>query len=80
MFSEYVEACRQAVESWISGGPEAYDWSPWIEFVIRDIEGESNKQEVSSRGKDLKQKIKSIVHCDVTKNPIIDLESADIGK
>ena len=80
VFSEYVEANREAVKSWIAGSPEAQDWSPWIEFVVHHLEGESNKQKVSSRTEDLKRKIKSVVHCDVTKNPIVDLEPADIGK
>ena len=80
VFSEYIESCRQAVRSWKAGSSEAYNWSPWIEFVVRDLEGESNAQEVLSRAEDLKQKIKSVVHCDVTKNPIVDLESEDIGK
>ena len=80
VFSEYVEANRKAVESWIAGTREAYDWSPWIEFVVRDLEGDSSAQAVLDRTQDLKQKIKSVVPCDVTKDPIVRLESADVGK
>ena len=80
VFSEYVESNRKAVESWIAGSREAYDWSPWIEFVVRDLEGDNNAQAVLERTQDIKRKVKSVVPCDVTKDPIVNLESAEIGK
>ena len=80
VFAEYLDSNRQGVLSWLAGGLEAHDWSPLIKYVVHDLEGDSKSEAVSEREKDMKQKIQSVVCCDVTKNPIVDLESVDVGK
>ena len=80
VFAEYVEANRKAVKSWVAGSPAAYNWSPLVGYVVRNLEGDSDPKAVSGREVELKRKIKSIVHCDATKDPIVDLDAFDIGK
>ncbi|XP_028409883.1 nicotinamide N-methyltransferase-like [Dendronephthya gigantea] len=89
VFSEYTEANRQAVKSWIAGEPDAHDWMPLFE-VISELEQEDKipvestekeKQDtLLHRADELKKKIKSIVPCDVTKTPIVQLEHDDVDK
>ena len=89
VFSEYTEANRQALKSWIAGDPDAYDWTPVIEMVVLELE-QSDKVDcpltdkdkvdmVSNRANELKRKIKSIVPCDVNKTPIVQLHEADVA-
>lgn len=80
VFADYLEANRQALKSWIDGSPTAYNWAPLVEYVVRNLEGKRDPKAVSEREEELKRKIKSIVHCDATKDCIVDLEDSDIGK
>ena len=89
VFAEYTEANRQAVKSWVDGNPEAHDWTPLIELVVLELEAKNadcpagNKDKLASvahRASEIKRKIKSIIPCDVTKNPIVQFESDDVGK
>ena len=80
VFAEYIEANRKAVKSWVAGSPTAYNWSPLVEYVVRNLERNSDPKAVSDREVELKSKIKSIVPCDATKDPIVDLQAFDIDK
>ena len=89
VFAEYTESNRQAVKSWIAGDPEAHDWTPFIEVVLEleqgtsDNESATEKDKVKSvlnRANEVKQKTKSVVPCDVTKSPIVQLDKDDVGK
>ena len=81
VFAEHLGANRKAVKSWIAGSPTAYNWSPLVEYVVRNLERNSDPKAVSDREVELKRKIKSIVYCDVTKDSIIvDLDTFDLGK
>ncbi|XP_028401854.1 nicotinamide N-methyltransferase-like [Dendronephthya gigantea] len=80
VFSEYLECNRRNVLSWLAGDTELRNWSPLIKYVVHDLEGDNNPEAVSEREKDMKQKIQSVVSCDVNQNPIVDLESIDVGK
>ena len=79
VFAEYTEANRQAVKSWVDSNPE----------VVLELEAKNadcpagNKDKLASvahRASEIKRKIKSIIPCDVTKNPIVQFESDDVGK
>ena len=71
--AEYTEANRNAMRLWINGNTDAYDWSPYIKYIVKDLEGNVNKETPSFRMQELKQKIKSIVPGDITKKPIVEL-------
>jgi SAM-dependent methyltransferase len=93
VFAEYAEVNRQAVKSWIAGDPDAYDWMPLIEIAVLELEqgrgiGKSpavprtdkEKLDCVNRANELKRKIKSVVPCDVTKAPIVQLDNDDVAK
>lgn len=89
VFAEYTAANRQAVISWINGDPEAHDWTTLIELVVLEVEvnktyhsvasltDKDRLDAISSRASEVKRKIKCIVPCDVTKTPIIKVDSDD---
>lgn len=80
VFAEYTAANREAVTSWIAGSPKAHKWSTLIKYIVRDIEGEEvDEKIISDREEQVKQNIKSVVACDVAKNPIVDFELVDVG-
>jgi hypothetical protein len=94
VFAEYAEANREAVKSWIAGDAEAHDWTPLIEIAVLELEQgrgivdersetSADKEKldfVQNRADELKRKIKSIVPCDVTKSPIVQLDTDDVAK
>ena len=94
VFSEYTEANREAVKSWIAGDPDAHDWMPLIEIAVLELEQgrgivdersetSADKEKldcVLNRADELKRKIKSIVPCDVNKAPIVQLDTDDVAK
>jgi nicotinamide N-methyltransferase len=92
VFAEYAEVNRQAVKSWIAGDPDAYDWMPLIEIAVLELEQgrgivkspvvrtDEEKLDCVNRANELKRKIKSVVPCDVTKAPIVQLDADDVAK
>ena len=90
VFSEYTEANRQALKSWIAGDSDAFDWTPVIEMVVLELEqsdkavdcplADKDKLDmISNRTDELKRKIKSVVPCDVNKMPIVQLADGDVA-
>jgi hypothetical protein len=45
-----------------------HDWSKFIEYVVRDLEGDVTEGAVEKREKMLREKIKDIIPCDATKS------------
>lgn len=88
VFAEYTEANRKAIKLWIAGDQVVYDWTPFIEMVTLKLERghetvatDKEKLEcVLNRAGELRDKIKSIVPCDITKTPIVQLEHEDVAK
>lgn len=88
VFSEYTEANREAVKSWIAGDPDAHDWTPIFQLAVLELEKGSSVlltekeklYQVQNRVDELKRKLKSVVPCDVFKSSIVELDSDDVGK
>ncbi|CAB4019677.1 nicotinamide N-methyltransferase-like [Paramuricea clavata] len=92
VFAEYAEVNREAVKSWIAGDPDAYDWMPLIEIAVLELEQgrgivespvlrkDKEKLDCVNRANELKRKIKSVIPCDVTKAPIVELGTDDVAK
>ena len=45
-----------------------HDWSKFTEYVVRDLEGDTAKDAVEKREKEMREKIKDIIHCDASKS------------
>ena len=82
-FSDYASTNLKAVEMWRDCDPTAHNWGPYVSYVIKTLEGQHDNvaELVQKRIQDLRSKIKHICHCDIFKEPIVDLpiqESFDI--
>ena len=71
VLSEYTKKNRDEIQRWIDGSPKAHDWGPYFTFIVQKLEGKEN-QEVTKRAQQLRQIIKAVVPCDITKDPPID--------
>ncbi|KAI0566074.1 Methyltransferase NNMT/PNMT/TEMT [Gracilaria domingensis] len=73
VFSDYCSSGREAVRSWKEKEAGAHDWTPFFEYVIRELEEDPTPDAVVTRMEEMRAKISSIVHCDATlTNPIGD--------
>ena len=64
VFSEYAAECRKAVQLWKTGSPGAYDWSPFMQYVVSKIEKNSDPDAAKVREDILRSKV-CIVPCNI---------------
>ncbi|CAH1246318.1 NNMT [Branchiostoma lanceolatum] len=62
--AEYTQNNRAEIEKWVKKDPDAHDWSAFFKFVA-DLEGDSSSWE--ARQSHLRDAIKEVIPCDVTK-------------
>ncbi|XP_035670749.1 nicotinamide N-methyltransferase-like isoform X2 [Branchiostoma floridae] len=62
--AEYTENNRAEIEKWVKKDPDMHDWTPFFKFVA-DLEGDSSSWE--ARQSHLRDAIKEVITCDVTK-------------
>lgn len=76
--SDYSPVLIESLNKWLKEDPEATDWTPWFESVAR-LEGfsdlSSGVKEIQSR---IRKKVKSVVRCDVLKNPMTAIDIKDV--
>ena len=70
VLAEYGEKCRNALQDWIDGSPSAWDWTPYIKYIVCELE-HKDANEVQKRKQDMQKFIKAIVPCDITQDPPI---------
>ena len=73
VLAEYAEKNRNALNLCLSADPEAFDWSPQFNFVVKQLEGKSDK-DVAERKELVGKVVKSVVPCNITKVPSIQEE------
>ena len=64
VFTDYDAGCRKEVELWMNQSPEAFDWSLYLNEVVKAIEGKSD-EDVAKREDELRRKIRHIIPCDL---------------
>lgn len=70
VFAEYTAKNRQEVEEWLQNSADSHDWSPFFQFVVKNLEGKKD-EEVAIRESELRKKISHILPCDIGwENPI----------
>ena len=73
VFTDYVEPCLKEVRLWKDNDPSAHNWDPFFEYVVNHLEGKEGEDAVTLRKEELREKIVSIEHCDITKpHSVID--------
>ena len=70
VLAEYRVEYRSALNEWLNESPTAWDWSPYIKYVIQNVE-EGDKKEATEREERLRKAIKAVVACDITQDPPI---------
>ena len=73
VLAEYLEKNRLEIHKWIKGDKDAFDWTPTIRHVVVELEGKG-ELEVQERKQKLQHAIKSVVPCDITKDPALSPE------
>ncbi|MCE9596652.1 MAG: methyltransferase domain-containing protein [Spirochaetia bacterium] len=68
-FSEYLEVNRNAVQAWINNAPGAFNWDPYIEFVLKLENSPAGVKDVEARKAQLKSKIKEVTSYNVFDEP-----------
>ena len=71
VLAEYTSKNRQALQQWLDKDPSAFDWSPYFNYVVRDLEGKS-EQDVLSREERLHSLVK-IASCDISLDQPIEM-------
>ena len=73
VLAEYSEKNRMDIHKWMKGDRDAFDWTPMIRHVVVELEGKK-ESEVEERKQQLQRVVKSVVHCDITKDPVLSPE------
>ncbi|XP_065902916.1 nicotinamide N-methyltransferase-like [Dysidea avara] len=69
--SDYVQSCRDEVKMWRNNDPNAYDWTPYFNYVVNKLEGQSGHNPVAERQERLRKILKDIVYCDINTDDAI---------
>ncbi len=62
MFSDISSANREAIQKWLDGDADAFNWSPHFDYVVKTLEGKGEK-EAREREQRVRQ-ISKVVFCD----------------
>ena len=71
VLSDFTHSNRNALRQWLAADSAAFDWSPHFKYVVRELEGKSEKEAVE-RQEQVRKLVKAVVHCDVTQDPPIE--------
>ena len=72
MFSDYAKPNLIALQKWVDKDPTAFDFTPLFEYVVQELEGKE-KSEAAKRQDDLRQLVKGVIFCDMTKDQYVGL-------
>ena len=71
VLSDHAESNCSALRQWLNGDDDAFDWTPYFNYVVKELEGE-NEKEVKDRQEKVRNLVKAVVHCDLTCDPPIE--------
>ena len=49
VLAEFVDECRMEVQLWLDKDPSAWDWTPYIKYVVQTLEGNDDERETIQR-------------------------------
>lgn len=82
VFTDLVPACLEQVELWKQRSPNAFNWSPFFEYAVkecaRDLTGDIASK-VTQKEDELRKKLSRMCTCDLTEDPIIPPEDTPKG-
>jgi hypothetical protein len=53
VLAEFTDGCREAVQLWLDKDSSAWDWTPYIKYVVQTLEGNEDEYEVTQREESL---------------------------
>ena len=71
ILAEFTDECRKQIQLWIDKDPSAWDWTPYIKYVVQSLEGNEDGRAVIQREESLRESIKAVVPCDISQDPPI---------
>ena len=71
ILADYAEPNREYLKRWLAKDPSAQDWSSYFKYVMQTLEGGS-EEDPMRRGEMLRNKVKAVVKCDITKEEFIE--------
>ncbi|XP_065846666.1 nicotinamide N-methyltransferase-like [Oscarella lobularis] len=73
VLTDYTPAWLEALDSWKRGDPQAHNWGPFFDYVVRVLEQNPHESAAEKRAKELKARLCSLLPCDVhAEKPIGD--------
>ena len=69
----YATPNRAALTSWLENQKDAYDWLPYFEMIVSELEG-VEEVEVERSVTAVREKVEAVVPCGITKDPTISQE------
>ena len=69
VLSEYSDSNCKALRQWLNGDDDAFNWTPFFSYVVKELEGKGEK-EVTERQEKVRNLVK-VVHCDLRCDPPI---------
>ena len=69
--AEFAPECRKEVQLWLDKDPSAWDWTPYIKYVVQTLERNEDEHEIIRREESLRNSIKAVVPCDISQTPPI---------
>ena len=72
-FSDYADGSIKEVMLWKDKDPSAHNWTPYFQYVIGTLEGNTNDSVVVEREEDLRGKLKYFFKGDLLKPEILNL-------
>ena len=71
VLADYCKPNRDFTKKWLAADPSAHDWSFYFKHVVETLEGKSHQESIE-RQKVLRDKVKAVVACDITKDRFIE--------
>ncbi|XP_069470321.1 nicotinamide N-methyltransferase-like [Ambystoma mexicanum] len=67
--TDYSALSRQEFEKWLKNEPQGFDWGPIVRYVC-ELEGQRDK--CTEKEEKLRQTVKDVIKCDVTRSQPLD--------
>ena len=78
VLADFTADCREQVDLWLKKDPSAFDWRPYFSYVVRTLEGGTEK-DIEEREETLRSVLKSVIPCDIFQpQPLDDIGPYDI--
>ena len=69
VFCDIAPANREAIQKWLDGDADAFNWSPFFDYVVKTLEGKGEKE--AREREERMRRVSRVVYCDaLSKTPL----------